>query len=258
MTDTTTTKSTTDTDMEAVLRRVAKLLAIAEDPRANAAEASAAASMAEKVMRKFQIDNADVIEASLKRGGAEVFGHSDLGSSLNPNGRSVQSSGWAGVLAVAVADLSDCQARYVHTSEYGKTIRFQGYAADAQMAKFTYLYLVSQMVSAAKAYRKERHGCAPRSELTRFYEGFVASVIKLVKKAIADKQADMQSSVAGRGLMVVKAGAVAEHFGAVNYAKRSRSVDADGSFAAGAAAGARVDVGRRGVGVNSTTDRIAR
>lgn len=254
--NTTTTDTTADTDMEAVLRRVSKLLAIAEDPRANAAEAAAAASMAEKVMRKYQIDNADIISASLKRGGAEVFGHSNLGSTLDPNGRSKEAAGWAGQLAVAVANLSDCQVRYVRTAEHGKTLRFQGYAADAQMAKFTYLYLVSQMISATGAFAKTQYNCAGRTELSSFRLGFVASVIVLIDRAIADKKAELAASVSGRSLVLVKANAVAEHFGAIKYKASRGGTGSYGGYNAGREAGSRCDVGRRGVGTNSSAGSI--
>jgi len=109
-------------------------------------------------MRKYQIEHADVIEAELKRGGAESFAHADCGSSLNPEGRSEQASGWAGILAVVVAQFHDCQVRYVDGYQYGKTVRFQGYAADAQMARFTYVYLVTTMAAAGRQFLKSNHG----------------------------------------------------------------------------------------------------
>jgi hypothetical protein len=47
-----TTDNTKDVDLESVMRRVRKLLAIAEDHRADPAEAAAAAGMAERIMRE--------------------------------------------------------------------------------------------------------------------------------------------------------------------------------------------------------------
>lgn len=230
-------------DLAGVMRRVAKLLAIAEDDRANPAEAAAAASMAEKIMRKYQIDNADVIEASLKRGGAEVFGTSDLGSTLDPTRGSKESSIWAGPLAVGVANLSDCQVRYVRTAEFGKTLRFQGFAADAQMAKFTYLYLVSQMIGATAKYKRETYD----PDLPGFRAGFVSAVVQLINAAIVEKRRQMSETVSSRSLVIVKAGAVAEHFGAVEYGAR-KATRHRGGYHDGHAAGSKVDVGRRAVG----------
>lgn len=56
---------THNTELDAVIRRVQKLLAIAQDDRANEHEAAAAAAQAEKLMRKFQIDHTDFIETGV-------------------------------------------------------------------------------------------------------------------------------------------------------------------------------------------------
>ena len=55
-------------DKDSILRRIQKLLAIAGDDRADPNEAAAAAGMAEKVMRKYQIDHAELIMNGLKQG----------------------------------------------------------------------------------------------------------------------------------------------------------------------------------------------
>lgn len=55
-------------NLEGVLRRIQKLLAIANDSRANPEEAAAAASMAHKIMQKYQIDHTEVIMAEINRG----------------------------------------------------------------------------------------------------------------------------------------------------------------------------------------------
>jgi len=83
------------------MRRVKKLLAIAEDGRADPNEASAAAGMAERIMRKYQIEHADVIELELRRGGAESLASVDCGTSMDPRAAAKHASGWAGMLAIA-------------------------------------------------------------------------------------------------------------------------------------------------------------
>lgn len=244
-------------DLSGVLRRIAKLLAIAEDPRANAAEAAAAAGMAERTMRKYQLEHADVISAELKRGGAESFASTDVGSSLNPEGASDEASGWAGILAVVVAELHDCQVRFVRTQKHGKTLRFSGYAADATAARFTYCYLVGQMDQAGRAYRAAGYGVG-RSASTAFRRGFNSAVCGLLRKAAADKAREMQAACSSRALVIVKANAVAEHFGAIKYASTSSRTTRTGAFEHGHAAGSKVDVGRRGIGSNgNNAGRIA-
>jgi hypothetical protein len=240
---------TTDapSNLEATMRRIAKLLAIAQDGRGDPNEAAAAARMAESIMRKYQIEHADLISVELNKGAAESFADEDVGSSLDPEGKSKESSGWSGILAVAVAKLHDCQARFVRTAKHGKTLRFSGYAADAQMARFTYCYLVSQMVQATKAYQRE---CSynVRAESEAFRRGFNTSVCKLLADARRAKLAEMQSESASRGLVVLKDNAVAKHFGDIRYRSagsyRTRQGDA---YSSGREQGSRVDVNRRGI-----------
>jgi Protein of unknown function (DUF2786) len=234
---------------EAVVKRVAKLLSIAGGT-GNAREAAAAAGMAERVMRKYQIEHADVIAQEMKAGGADQFGSEDVGSTLNTDGRSTSAAGWAGTLACSVADLHSCQARYMRTEKHGKAIRFSGYKSDAQCARYTYIYLVSAMVSACKAWANDRaEGGYPQSrrETEAFRRGFVFGMTDAIQRLIKEKKSEMEATSDGRGLMIVKAAAVAQHFGNVKYTSGSRQA-CSASFYSGRAMGARVDVGRRGVG----------
>lgn len=245
------TNSTNDTNLEGVMRRVKKLLAIAEDGRANAEEASAAAGMAERIMRKYQIEHADVLSVELARGGAELFKSADVGSSLNPEGRSEQASGWAGILAVSVAELHDCQARYATTSKHGKTLRFQGYASDVQMAKFTYLYLVNAMAAESRAFARDNEGVT-RKDSEAFRRGFSSAVNSALRKAWREKGKAMQAAASSRALVVAKDSAVAAHFGAIKYTTRRAGHSTSGqAFSDGFARGQKVDVGRCAVGGGS-------
>jgi len=235
----------TNQDLDSVMRRIKKLLAIAEDARADANEASAAAGMAERIMRKYQLEHADIIEAELKRGGVESFASEDIGLSLNPEARTEQASGWAGILAVAVAELHDCQVRYVTTYKYGKTLRFSGYAADAKMARFTYLYLVQTMAAASRQFLKQ-YGTT-RRDAEAFRRGFSSALRKSLRAATAAKKVEMQGESSSRALVVAKDKAVSAHFGTVKYAKRSTRTGGM-AFNDGFEQGSQVDVTRRGVG----------
>lgn len=242
-------------DLGGVLRRIAKLLAIAGDPRANAEEASAAAGMAERIMRKHQIENTDVISAELKRGGSDAFASADVGTSMDLNADNVKrASGWAGLLAVAIADLNDCQARYGFDNIRGKTIRFQGYAADVEVCRYIYEYIVTAMVAASDRFLKTH--CATRHEAGSFRRGYISAAIRSLNRSKADKDASMAEAVTSRQLVLVKANAVAKHFGAAKYAHRTVSWSASGAFAKGQAEGSRLEVGRRGVRFAASAARI--
>lgn len=242
-------------DLEATKRRIAKLLAIAEDHRADANEAAAAAGMAERLMRKFQIDNADLITSQLQSGAAELFASEDVGSSLDPEGRSDHASGWAGILAVAVAELHDCQVRYVTTYKHGMTLRFSGYASDAQMARWTYIYLVQTMAQASREFLRATPGTT-RSDAENFRRGFNSAVCANLRKATREKAAEMQAASNSRALVLVKANAVSEYFGEVKYGKHRQRTTRDMAFTDGFDRGSKVDVNRRAVGGTTSAARI--
>lgn len=243
-------------DMAGVMRRIAKLLAIAQDSRGDANECAAAARMAESVMRKYQIEHADVLMTELNKGDAESFADEDVGSSLNPDGRSSEASGWAGILAVHVAKLHDCQARFVRTLKYGKTLRFSGFAVDAQVARATYHYLVTQMKHATKQWASQQYG-ASRAVTEAFRRGYCASLGASLKSALEAKQREMQEASSSRALVIVKADAVAKHFGTVRYSKAGSYRTSQGdAYSSGREEGRKVDVTRRSVGNSSSAIQL--
>lgn len=233
---------TTPTDLESVLRRVHKLLAIAGDDRANPAEAAAAASQAEKVMRKYQIEHADVISASLQRD--DSFDEQDISGTMNPSAVSKTTTTWGGMLSLAVGRLHDCRVCWARTSALGVCVRYSGYKSDTQVAVWTHLFIVNAMVSALRAYQRA-HGSG-RQDSERFRKGFIIAVVSSINKAIQAKHEEMAQAVASRALVVVKAQAVAERFGAQEI-KHNRFSQSGDAFHSGQAEGHKVDVGRRGV-----------
>jgi hypothetical protein len=239
--------TTQPTPLENVLRRVHKLLAIATDDRANAAEAAAAASQAEKIMRKYQIEHADVIAASLQRD--DSFDMQDIGGTMNPSAVSKSATTWAGMLSLAVARLNDCKASWARTPALGMCIRYSGYKSDTQVALWTHLYVVNQMVSALRKHQKD-HGC-DRQDSERFRKGFIIAIVSSINTAIKEKQAEMAQAVSSRALVVVKARAVAERFGEQTV-RQSRFSHSGNAFGQGHAAGSQVDMGRRGVSSNAS------
>jgi hypothetical protein len=249
--------TTPDTDkpdnLEAVMRRVRKLLAIAEDGRGDVNEAAAAARMAESIMRKYQIAHADVIAVELQS--SDAFDSADVSSVLDPNAEGTkQSAAWSGILAVPIAKLNDCQARYAKNPTRGKVIRFSGFAADVQVCRFTYEYIVNAMVLASRNFLKATR-CS-RAEAESFRRGFVSEVCSMLRQAKAEKDAQMQEASASRSLVIVKGDAVAKHFGETRY--RKANLGSQGAaFAYGRAEASKLDVNRRGVGhTGSNTPRL--
>lgn len=232
-------------NLEGVLRRVQKLLAIANDDRANPNEAAAAASQAEKIMRKYQIDEADAMRSDLAN--KDNFSTADCVAIMKRDvkgkgaHRPSKVPGWGGWLAYPCAKLNDCEIRYAYT-ERGAVIRFFGFAADVQVASWTFDYLVSQMIGSLRQYQKNEARSKVESESYR--RGFVLAVASMLNNSIAAKKAEMAAAVSSRALVVVKAQAVSERFGDFNYRTggTSNATLEGNAYSAGRAAGSKVSL----------------
>lgn len=236
------TESTNNQDLEAVLRRVQKLLAIANDSRANPNEAAAAASQAERIMRKYQVDHADVIAAQLKT--EDAFDQVDVGGTMDPDAYARSTTTWAGMLGLAVAKLNDCKATWERSERLGVCLRFSGYKSDVQVAQWTYLYIVNQMANSLREHQA-RTG-AGRKQSEDYRKGFVVAVCGNIGKEIERKKQEMATTSSSRALVLAKSQAVVERFGKQPERRNRFSSGAD--YHTGHAHGQRVDLGRRAMG----------
>jgi len=249
------TDETNGTNLEGVMRRIRKLLAIAEDSRGDPNECAAAARMAESLMRKFEIEHAEVLTEKIRNAGEEAFDTVDLGAGMDVKWKVSKASGWAGLLGVAVAKLYDCQARYGIRSDGGKTIRFSGYKTDVEMCKYTYEFVVANMAAASRAYTKDI-AFGARAEGESFRRGYILAVNSKLNELRREKQAEMQEAASSRALVVVKAQAVAQHFGEVRYGSAKSTTRQGEAFEQGRSQGSKLDVGRRGIGSSSSNGTL--
>lgn len=245
-------------DLNNVMRRIQKLLAIAQDTRANPAEAAAAAAMAEKVMRKYQIEHADLVQREV-RGDQDAMTFMDVQAKMKmfelaDGCKPKKVPPWSGWLAYHLAKLHDCELRYVH-SERGVAIRLFGYRVDVQVAAWTFDYLVQQVVGGLKDYQR---GGTTRSkaESESFRRGFVLAVCNTIDAAKAEKDAAMAATVTSRALVVSKAVALAERYGEFNYrtVKSAHKHNAE-AYCAGRAKGQQVKLT---AGINGDAQRQQR
>lgn len=245
-------------EIEGVMRRVQKLLAIANDARANPNEAAAAAQQAEKIMRKYQIDNATAMRSDFTT--QENFTTQDciviMKRDVDGKGKHIPSKvpGWGGWIAYSVAKLNDCEIRYAQCIHRGAVIRFYGFTADVQVAAWTFDYLVTQTIKALRAYQKE----APRSkaESESYRRGFVLSVCRTVDAETNRKKAEMQAAVTSRALVVSKYQALVERFGEFTYRSNKSKANLLGdAFSAGHKAGSKVQL-TQGIGSSNSSGSL--
>lgn len=238
-------------NLEAVFRRLKKLFAIAEDGRGDPAEAAAAASQAEKIMRHYQIEQGDLFINETT--GADAFAEWDVGGTedMLPSRPMRIIEKWAGRLCVAVAKLNDCQAVIGPFDKLlGKTIRFRGLKPDVEMCKFTYKMVVNNMNMQVHRLKPE----APKS----FRTGYALEVCQSLQRALEEKKREMQGAVNSRALVVVKENAVVKHYGEVKYGTSQVDAKDANSFNQGREEGRKLNATMRGVSGTSNTTRAIR
>ncbi len=242
-------------NLESVKRRVQKLLAIAEHERSDPNEAAAAAGMAEKIMRKYQLDYADVIMAALKKG--DDLSTEDIVCTAKTNGTKTKTvSPWVGMLAVAVAELNECGCKMGWTSDNEACIRFFGYTADVQLATWTLGYLVETTNRLCNEYKKtEGYLTGGRRVLNSYRHGVSIGITQSLRALAAAKTTEVQTST-GTSLMVVKQAAIAEKYGKFETRLTKTKVSRGDSFFHGLADGRKVNVDQHPL-TSTATVRLA-
>lgn len=253
-------------ELEGVMRRIQKLLAIAGDDRANPAEAAAAASMAEKVMRKYQLDHADIIASELRSkapdiGDSAVFANMKRDDPKRPS--LTKTPAWGQMLSVAIAQLYDCHVMNgVAKNKFGRydaAMIFMGYRPDVQVCVWTFDYIVGALIGGVKDWNKaaKARGEVDKVASANYRQGFVSSVIVALQKMRMEKQAEAASAVHGRALMLIntKLAVIEEMYGKPKYAPKKSNARVDyNAYAQGVRDGAKVDLRRNAIGNTPTAD----
>ncbi len=246
--------TTNNDDLDAVMRRIQKLLAIAHDGRGNQNEAAAAASMAEKIMRKYQLEHSDVIMASLKRG--EDMDSVNSLASAKTNGTKVKVVPlWANIISVQVAALNEVRASIVRVDGEAH-LRFYGFKSDVQVSKWMFEYLISTVLKLCKQFKEEspHYRTFGRREVNSYRQGVAVGICHQIQEMLKEKSAEIEAAGGtGKELVVCKKNAIDSHFGEGASIKSIRSkVSGGSSFSNGVTDGKKVDINRRGIDGEST------
>jgi hypothetical protein len=249
---------TDNTERDNVLRRVQKLLAMANDGRGDPNEAAAAAQMAEKLMRKYQLDHADVIQQELKSKQGAVTRSSVFANMKrdDPKRPPLQKNpSWGQHLAVAVAKMNDCQVRQGMAHDkfgtHSACLNIFGYTADVQVACWMFDYLVGCTIEACKVFNAQRRkeGRADKAASEAFRKGFMTILTARIYALAQEKEAEQQAAVTSRALVISKQTAIVEAFGDFGYRQtKAKEVRNYGAYADGMRQARSVDLNNRGIG----------
>jgi len=225
-------------ERQRIIDRVRKMLAMADD-NANANEAATAARMAEALMRKHQIDNADLLASRMADEGVQTWDY----------GRNTRTMvGWISYLAAGVATANDCDA--IGKKRNGRTyIEFTGMAEDIAMAEAMLPYLVSEVDRLAK-----RQG-GGRAELGAFRRGCASTIARRLRELAAERRAQFEETTAGTALVTAKGAAIVAATGRPfqNFSSRRANEREAYAYQAGRRAGNNVSLSPQVGGRRHTT-----
>lgn len=236
-------------ELEAHMRRIAKLLAMANDGRGDPNEAAAAAAMAEKLMRKFNIDHADVLREQMKDGRSafatvECSANMKRGDPKRPPLK--RNPLWAQWLSIRVADLNDCKVRMGRRDPDGAILQFCGTSMDVQVAGFMFDYLVGELIKGVRKFNSE---CVrEKAEGDSYRKAFIIALCDKLDRINEERKEEMARTSSGTALVVAKEQALVEHFGPIKYGEaREPEMTRRDAAARGFHEGSSVDTNVRGV-----------
>lgn len=248
------TTTTRPENMDDILRRIAKLLAIAEDDRADPNEAAAAAGMAERIMRKFQLEHSDIISKSLKAG--DDLATEDVSASAKTNGTRVKViPPWAMYLATRINKLTDTEVRYCTMPNGDAGMRFFGYSADVKVAAWMFNYLVATSLRLCNEFKRTpEYAIHGRRAVNSYRLGVTTGINKSISDLIRAKQAEKASTCTA--LVVVKQQAIVAKWGDFKYREgKAKNIANGNAYSQGVADGKKVDVRCNAVTSNVTESR---
>ena len=226
-----------DKDLDKVIQKVQKLLAMAEDT-SSPNEALLAANRARKLMDKHQLSKDDIERAT---------GDQFLETTADRKTKTCQT--WLRFLVQASAYLNDC--RPVLGWDGLKLYKFQGFKADAIVAKLTMDYLVDACERALE--KSNSHG---RSEKNFFRIGFSEMVLRRAIAVKKEREKSFVSASTGTALVPVKEAMILSHFGVMGKARKTQvrepSVDEAQAYANGLRTGRHVGLEKQVEGQETT------
>lgn len=251
-----------------ILERVRKVLAKAGN-NPSAEEAAAAASMAEQILAKYNLEFAEVQVEELDAGeglvAEKVYANVNVGAAK-------KISDWAQWLAVATAEMFDCHCRLTNgevrvsanVSTGARMVEFIGYETDVRVCAWTYGYFFQTLVRSSKVYTQKLNldgvvGNAMKKPLQEFRQAASLVLCGRIRQLIAERDGRRSGDGTSTALVVLKRQKIDEQYGGFNYQQSGKELNWTDESArlAGAAAGARVDLNVRGVHGREASTQIA-
>lgn len=207
-----------------IIEKVKKMLALAKDKAATPNEAANAARQAEGLMRKHNLEMADVIYQELKNQDNLTWGYVRSNMFKNNGAFIKRVQDWPQWIAVACAELYDCHVSLRLVPEEGYVIAFFGYQVDVEVCKWVYEYLLDCVRRASLKITEQEARAAMvtlRTYRKDFRRGMASELVTKLREILAYKNAQDQQSSSCTSLVIAKRQAVEEKYGKFQYGTRA-------------------------------------
>jgi hypothetical protein len=228
-------------DRERILEKIKKLLAMARDGRGNVNEAEAAARQAQALMRKHNIEHLEAIEQELRNEESIVQEARRSGMTTHKTTKSSVPD-WCSAMAYGCAKLFDAFVFIRKMDDGNRFLIFAGMRADAQVAAWTFDYLVDTVTRASKQFTRDCRKRGDRRSLgdTRVRQRSfrLGMATEILQRLLQLKKQQMGEAVPGQNaLVVMKEQKIKEKLG-LDYSEAKRQNRLDfGSYGAGVSEG---------------------
>lgn len=202
-------------EINKVLEKIQKLLNLASD-KSNEHESAVAASMAAKMMAKYNIDMADVIAADLTSNKDNLVDEALVNSSYAKNPPL-----WLSTLAINITKVFDCRIRMIWNKELRRyKIHIFGYKPDVQVSRYVFVFIFNRILEISEEYENSMKKQNRFFNITLKKDYMLGLAIGIYSKLSDLYKKEEVITSSGTSLVVLKTTSIVEKYGEFNYIKK--------------------------------------
>jgi hypothetical protein len=232
-----------DAARDRAVDKIRKLLAVARDGRGNEHEATVAASQAEKLMRHYQLESADVVLEEIQREESFDRQTEDVSFEGLKDHRPRQVPKWVGFIAIGCGRAFTCKVDVVDGPR-GYRVRFSGYALDVMLCRWVYRFLCEEMFRLSKLTTRGQGMSAAKSFRTGAASALQQRLFALDAERTRETEERREAGASGSALVLYdrKRERVDEMFGGQQTRQVKTSSGDRGAYRAGVEVGNKIAI----------------
>lgn len=200
-------------DLNKIVERIRALLRMSADVSSEH-EAGIAAERATRLMKKHNLEMADVIAEDIRNHDSSITDE-DLSDLSYKRGF----PSWVSRLAVLISRTFDCEVKFRRTTDNRLVLRIHGYKSDIEVARYVFMFLVERIQHFAwerwerEYLTHEANGHSGTTWKREYMSGMVDGLVNRIKEVFG-KTEQTSSSTA---LVVLKSDMIKSKYGVFKY-----------------------------------------